>query len=165
MKSMDNDAIGVLFRYKDDLNYYRFSWNKQTSSRELQKRVNGTFTTLATDTVPYVTGRNYQIAIVAEGSKLQVLVDGQLVFSVSDSTLNAGTVALYCRLNWSANFDNILVEDLKTAGILLWDDFNDGDFYGWTILDETTTGGPSVWSVNDGVLVQSSNIAGTIALY
>jgi hypothetical protein len=65
-----------------------------------------------------------------------------------------------------------MVEDLKTAGILLWDDFEDGDFYGWTILDETTNEGPSVWSVKDGVLVQTSNIgaddaaqSGTIALY
>jgi hypothetical protein len=68
-----------------------------------------------------------------------------------------------------------MVEDLKTAGILLWDDFNDGDFYGWTILDETTNNGPSAWSVKDGVLVQRSNIGvrdntkfdsnGSIALY
>lgn len=172
MKSMDDDKIGALFRFKDDLNFYRFIWNKQQKSyRLLQKRVNGTFTTLAKDSVSYVEGRNYQITIVAEGSKLNVLVDGQLVFSVSDSSLNAGTVALYSSFNRS-RFDNIMVEDLKTAGILLWDDFEDGDFYGWTILDETTNEGPSVWSVKDGVLVQSSNIgandaaqSGTIALY
>jgi hypothetical protein len=172
MKSMDGDTIGVLFRFKDDLNYYRFSWDKQRSFRLLQKRVNGTFTTLAQDTVPYIQGRNYQVTIVAEGSKLQVLVDGQPVFSVNDSALNAGSVALYSRLNVGSSFDNIIVEDLKTAGILLWDDFNDGDFYGWTIFDETTSYGPSDWSVKDGVLVQNSNIgavdaakSGTIALY
>jgi hypothetical protein len=112
------------------------------------------------------------MTIVAEGSKLQISVDGQLVFSVTDSAVNAGTVALYSRFNSGASFDNIMVEDLKTAGILLRDDFNDGDFYGWTILDETTSEGPSIWSVRDGVLVQSSNIgasdaarSGTIALY
>jgi hypothetical protein len=172
MKSMDNDNIGVMFRFKDDLNYYRFIWSKQSSFRLLEKRVNGIFTNLAKDFVPYIEGRNYQMTIVAEGSKLQVLVDGQLVFSVSDSALNAGTVALYSKFNTGASFDNIMVEDLKTAGILLWDDFNDGDFYGWTILDETTNEGPSIWSVKDGVLVQTSNIgvndaakSGTIALY
>ena len=172
MNSMDNDDIGALFRFKDDLNFYRFIWNKQKSYRLLQKRVNGTVTTLAKDSVPYVEGRNYQITLVAEGSKLYVLVDGQLVFSVTDSSLNAGTVALYSRFHKSASFDNIMVEDLKTGGILLWDDFDDGDLYGWTILDETTNEGPSVWSVKDGVLVQTSNIgaddaakSGTIALY
>jgi hypothetical protein len=172
MKSMDDDTIGVLFRFKDDLNYYRFCWDKQMGFRMLQKRVNGTFTTLAKDTVPYVEGRNYQVTIVAENSKLQVLIDGQIVFSVSDSALNAGTVALYSSFNTGASFDNIMVEDLKTAGILLWDDFNDGDLYGWTILDETTSNGPSAWSVKNGVLVQSSSIgarddakSGTIALY
>jgi hypothetical protein len=172
MKSIDDETIGVLFRFKDDLNYYRFRWNKQDGFRLLEKRVNGTFTRLAKDIVPFVQGRNYQMTIVAEGSKLQVLVDGQLVFSVSDSALNAGTVALYSRFNSSAIFDNIMVEDLRTAGIFLWDDFNDGDLYGWTILDETTNNGPSAWSVKDGALVQSSNIgesdaarSGTIALY
>jgi hypothetical protein len=172
MKSMDDDTIGVVFRLNDDLNYYRFSWDNKELFRRLEKQVNGRFTTLAEDGASYIVGRHYQLSIVAHGSKLQLLIDGQLVFSVSDSALSAGTVALYSRLNSGANFDNIMVEDLKTAAILLWDDFNDSDFHGWTIIDETTSNGPSTWSVNSGVLVQSSNVgvgdaarSGTLALY
>jgi hypothetical protein len=172
MKSMDDDTIGIMFRFEDDLNYYRFSWDKQVGFRKLEKRVNGSFTTLAQDTVSYVVGRNYQMTIVAQGSKLQVLIDGQPVFTVSDAALSGGTVALYSRLNSGSNFDNIMVEDLNSKSILLWDDFNDGDLNGWTILDETESNGPSHWSVNGGVLVQSSNVgagdaakSGTIALY
>jgi hypothetical protein len=82
MKSTDNDTIGVMFRFKDDQNYYRFSWSNQPSFRRLEKRVNGTFTTLAADATAYVVGQNYQLTIIAQGTKIQVSIDGQLVFSV-----------------------------------------------------------------------------------
>jgi hypothetical protein len=173
MKSMDGNTIGVLFRLSDNFNYYRFSWDNQEHIRRLEKRVNGAFTTLAEDSVPYVIGRNYQVSIVAQGSKLQVLVDGQFIFSVTDSTLNGGTIALYSRWNTGANFDNISVADLKNNSVLLWDDFNDGHATGWTIIDdEGTQSGPSAWSVANGSLVQTSNIGdgsslklGTFTLY
>jgi hypothetical protein len=171
MKSTDDDTIGIMFRFTDDKNYYRFSWDNQVKFRRLEKRVNGTFTTLAEDTASYVRGRYYQVSIVARGSKLQLLVDGQLVFSVTDTALAGGTVALYSSLNTGAMFDNIKIED-STGNILLWDDFNDSDFAGWTIVDETASNGPSAWSATDGALLQSSNIgaggttrSGTIALY
>jgi hypothetical protein len=173
MKSMDDDTIGVMFRFNDDLNYYRFSWDNQETFRRLEKRINGGFITLAEDTASYVIGRNYQVTIVAQAGKLQVLVDGQLVFSVTDSTLNGGTIALYSRWNTGATFDNVLVEDLRNNRVLLWDDFNDGDAAAWTIIDdEGTQTGLSAWSIANGSLVQTSNIGdsssmrlGTFAFY
>lgn len=42
---------------------------------------------------------------------------------------------------------------------LLEDDFSDGDYSGWTVVDDPEPqSGPSQWSVIDGMLVQSSNI-------
>lgn len=79
---------------------------------------------------------------------------------------------MYSWYNQGSAFDDVLVEDLATGAVLLWDDFNDGDFRGWTIVDEQgTERGPSVWSAESGALVQSSNIGsnsdtlGTFALY
>jgi hypothetical protein len=119
---------------------------------------------LAADTVPYVAGRDYQLSIIAQGATLKVLVDGQTVFSVSDSALQVGTVALYAESNWGAMFDNVMVEDLRTSNILLWDDFNDGDAVGWTVIDDQgTVKGPSNWSVVDRVLRQTSPIKSTDA--
>jgi hypothetical protein len=173
LKSSDDDTIGVMFRYKDSNNYYRFSWDKQKQFRRLEKRVNGTFTTLASDTATYVVGQAYQVKIVAQGTQIQVIIDGQQVFSVTDSAQPKGTIALYSRWNIGAMFDNILVEDLQNSAILLWDNFNAGDFIGWTIIDDAgTSGGPSHWSVTSGTLMQSVNIGsdatgnlGTFLLY
>jgi len=109
IKSADDDAIGIMFRYQDENNYYRFSWDKQRNYRRLVKCVNGQFTLLAEDSVQYVTGQNYQVKIVAQGSTLQVSIDGSPVFSVNDSSLSSGTIALYNWGNIGSYFDDIRV--------------------------------------------------------
>ena len=109
IKSADNDAIGIMFRYQDENNYYRFSWDKERSYRRLVKCVNGQFTLLAQDSVPYVIGQNYRLKIGAHGSTLQVSIDGSPIFSVNDSSLSSGTIALYSWGNTGSYFDNIRV--------------------------------------------------------
>jgi hypothetical protein len=51
------------------------------------KYQNGQFALLAEDSDPYVTGRNYQLEIVAQGSILQVYIDGSSVFTVNEYAL------------------------------------------------------------------------------
>jgi hypothetical protein len=118
------------------------------------KCVNGQFTLLAQDSVPYVTGQNYQVKILAQGSTLQVSIDGSLVFSVNDSSLSTGTIALYNWGNVGSYFDDIVVENLS----LLSEDFNDGNYNGWVLVDQGTKDGPMAWSAATGVMVQSSNV-------
>jgi len=113
IKSADNDAIGIMFRYKDENNYYRFSWDQERSYRRLVKCVNGQFTLLAEDSVPYVIGQNYRLKIGAHGSTLQVSIDGSPIFSVNDSSLSSGTIALYSWGNTGSYFDDVVVESLS----------------------------------------------------
>ncbi|NIO17010.1 MAG: hypothetical protein GTN70_08430, partial [Deltaproteobacteria bacterium] len=263
MKSTDNDGIGVMFRYQDENNYYRFIWDSQRSSRALVKAENGVFSILAEDFVPYVPGKSYQVKISAQGSSLQVSIDGSPVFSVNDSTFSSGTIALYSWGNAGSYFDDITVEgpsganqapvitsvtaspstisDTQTsqlqvvaydpdsgpnpltyswsvptgAGsldnanivnpiytppdvsgtqtftltvdvfdglattsqtvditvtdtapgpqILLSENFNDGDYNGWTLVEQGIQGGSMAWSAATGVMVQSSNNHSPIA--
>jgi len=161
---MTNNSIGVMFRYEDDRNYYRFIWNQKSKFRRLEKIANGTAIVLANDTVGYVKGRNYQLQIIAQGITLSVFIDGAQIFSIADSTFAEGTIGLFSSAN-QASFDNIVVQDLTTGVVLLSDDFNDGTFTGWTIVDQGKTQGPSVWSATSGTFLQTSNIDGTFALY
>jgi hypothetical protein len=172
LTSRDDDSIGVIFRFNDSDNYYRFFWDAQERLRRVEKRVNGNLTILAEDAVPYVSGRNYEIRIIVQGARLQIAIDGQNIFSVTDSTFSGGTIALYSRWNKGSVFDNVLVQDIRNGTILLSEDFSDGDSIGWTIIDDGTEAGPSQWSVQDGMLAQNSNIGsndigklGTFALY
>jgi hypothetical protein len=171
LRSTDNDDIGVIFRYQDSDNYYRLSWGQQIPGRRLVKRQKGVFTALAQDVVPYRSGQTYLLEIVVRGSAIEVSVNGSLIFSVTDSAFNTGTIALYSRYNQGSFFDDVLVEDLSTAASLLWADFNNGSLMGWTVIDEADGSESSDWRVLNGQLVQNSNIgsatadAGTFVLY
>ena len=109
LRSDDNDSIGVMVRYQDPDNYYRFSWDQQRSNRRLVKVHNGVFTLLAEDSVPYVQGQTYQVDFLAEGAQLEVQIDGTSIFNVADTSLTAGTVGLYTWANNGARFDNVQV--------------------------------------------------------
>jgi len=113
LRSTDDDTLGLMFRYIDPDNWYRFSWDSQLKQRRLVKKAGGVYSLLAADNVPYVMGQNYQVQIVAQGSQLEVWVDGVRIFQVSDAAHNRGSVAFYTWQNNGAFFDNLVVEDLS----------------------------------------------------
>src|SRR5262249_30716630 len=92
LRSMNNNSIGVMFRYQDDRNFYRFVWNQKSKFRRLEKVEGGTATTLAGDALGYVKGRTYQLQIIVQGTSLIVFIDGAQIFSVTDSTFAEGTI-------------------------------------------------------------------------
>jgi hypothetical protein len=158
MSSTDNDALGVMFRYQDNDNYYRFSWDRERRYRRLVKKEDGEFVVLAKDKESYVVGQTYDVEIVADGTTLEIWIDGELVLSAEDGSLSEGTIALYSWANEGSYFDDIYVEDLATGNVLLSEDFNEGDLSDWAIVDEGTNEGPSAWSAEMGILLQDSNI-------
>jgi lysophospholipase L1-like esterase len=113
-QSTDDDAIGVMVRYQDPNNYYRFSWDKEHSYRRLVKVENGVFTLLAEDFVPYMQWRNYEIEMMVTGDTVGVVVDGEPLFGglvIDNSTaLTSGSIALYSWNNSVSVFDNIFVD-------------------------------------------------------
>jgi Fibronectin type III domain/Bacterial TSP3 repeat/Domain of Unknown Function (DUF1080) len=163
MRSEDDGAAGVMFRYQDHDNYYRFSWDSERAWGQLTKRYHGAFTLLAESPIPYVPGQFYQVDIVADGVTLQVAIEGTLIFSVVDSDLQGGSIGLYTWLSEASSFDDVVVQDLDTEAVLLWDDFTRDNLSSWTIVDEGISMAPSAWSVSDGVLSQSSKIHSELA--
>ena len=166
IKSDDNDAIGLMFRYSDNDNYYRFSWDRERSYRRLVKKENGIFTLLAQDDVPYVTGRTYKLSVVACGPAIHVSIDNALIFCVRDSSHASGTIAMYSWANTAAYFDNVAVNHVLPCS--LTETFDDCLTWrsDWAIMDEGVTGAPSIWSCAAGRMIQSSNIysGGAIAI-
>jgi hypothetical protein len=104
-----------------------------------------------------------------QNGKFQLL---SRVFSDTDASIKSGTIGLYSWLNRGSIFDDVLVEDLKTGQTLLFDDFKDGNFAGWTLFDDAVGGERSAWKVTNGMATQSSNVGsrasgqpGSFALY
>jgi hypothetical protein len=158
MLSQDDDAFGVMFRYQDADNYYRFSMDRQRAYRRLTKTVNGVTTVLAEDGVAYETNRWYEVRARVEGSRIRVYLDGVLLFDVTDSALNSGKIALYCWGNPS-QFDDVKVFPLAVSitqttlpgGTV-------GSPYSQTL---TASGGlaPYTWSVVAGALPQGLQLS------
>lgn len=112
--SIDDDAIGVMFRYRDSDNYYRFSWDQQRKVRRLVKCRNGRFSVLAEDAVVYDIGKTYRVAIVARGPQFAVAIDGVPIFSAWDSELTEGSIGLYCCADQGAVFDHVRIEGTRS---------------------------------------------------
>ncbi|HIP52503.1 MAG TPA: DUF1080 domain-containing protein [Chromatiales bacterium] len=102
------EDIGIMFRYQDANNYYRFSMNSRYGFSRLEKKVGGTFTTLAVNARGYpAIGQTLHIKIVTKGNAHLVYLDGEPLFAAEDSGIASGTVALYTQEH--ANFDNVVV--------------------------------------------------------
>jgi len=167
-RSLDDDALGVLFRYTDEQHYYRFSMDAQRHYRRLVKNVGGTFRLLWEDTSTYETDRSYGLTIVAIGSMLRGYLDGVSMFIVEDSDLLRGCIGLYCWANDDAWFSNVHVypPNVVSQEWMLDEPFEMLVPMRWTFFDEGELGGLSCWEVRDGELRQTSNISepGTYAL-
>jgi hypothetical protein len=140
--SRDDDGIGVMFRYKDKDNYYRFSMDQQRGYRRLMKKVDGEATLLAEDDVSYEQNKWYTFRVNLTGDHLEIFIDGQRIFDVTDGSLKAGRIGLYSWGNARSDFRNLLMT-LHS---------------GWVVVDEGEVAGPSSWSVKEGMIRQSSPI-------
>jgi len=157
--SGDDDAIGAVFRYQGPDDYYVFYWSNWFGDRRLYKRQAGSFILLASSPGAYRRWDRYRVEITVEGSRIQLVLDGDLLFDLVDSTFASGSVGLYSGHNTSSHFDDIRVTEVPEAPpLLLEDDFADGDFEGWVIADSGRNSFPSNWQVTNGELAQTSNI-------
>ncbi|HEB86619.1 MAG TPA: hypothetical protein ENI68_06350, partial [Gammaproteobacteria bacterium] len=68
----DGQDAGVMFRYQDNNNYYRVSFSARSSYARLEKRVGGTFTTLAVNARGYVEEQLFNLVVNLSGSLIQV---------------------------------------------------------------------------------------------
>ena len=109
MQTTDDDAMGVMFRYQDVDNYYRFSMDSQRGYRRLVKKVGGVFTVLFEDADPFVPGQPYDVKVVTSGADIQISIDGLQVINVNDAAIGAGKIALYSWGNDGLSFDNVSV--------------------------------------------------------
>jgi hypothetical protein len=105
----DNDAIGAVFRYRDENNFYRFSMDHARRYRRLIKKVGGVVTVLWEDDEQYVVGRNYVLTLECVGESLKGYLDGHLLFDVADAELAEGCIGLYCWGNRGARFGEVQV--------------------------------------------------------
>jgi hypothetical protein len=168
LASLDDGAIGLLFRYTDESNYYRFSMDKKNFCRRLVKNVGGTITLLWEDGLVYKVGRTYEVTMVVIGSTLRGYLDGVLMFVVEDEALAMGCIGLYCWRNNDARFSHVQVYSAEwTFNNWLFNEPFDVLIPGlWTFLDDLGRPITTNWQVSNGELRISvpSELVGIYAL-
>ena len=131
--STDDTAIGVVFRYRDEKNYYRFSTDSERSYRRLVKCVDGRFTLLWEDANAYSPNVAFELQIDAFGGHLFGQLDHEVLFDVIDDAHPLGQVGLYSWLNQGAQFQQLRVEALEADPVLFRPATASLD--GWIVLD------------------------------
>lgn len=138
-------AAGLVFRYIDPQNYYRFSVDRIRGRRYLSRFVAGNFTVLHTSTLPPGAPSAQLIVVEALGNRLSVSIDGSSVLTVTDGSHLSGQVGFYSHLNPQVRFSNVTVDRLTTLM---------GD---WRIDDVSASGERSRWSIENGLLQKAAS--------
>ena len=157
--SEDDGGIGVVFRYKDENNYYRFSINRQKQFRQLFRRKNGKNKILWQDQEAYTSNRWYHARIDCAGDRLIGYLDHRLLFDVRDAQgIKTGQIGLYSWYNQGSRLRTMRVEPLPDK-YALWE-FSGVDpaFRALQIIDDGNANGPSQWRIERGVLSEISGI-------
>lgn len=115
-RSADDDGVGVIARYVDAQNYYRFAVDRQRNFARLTLRHNGVTALLKAATFTYEVDVWYRLTLNLQGNTVSASVcklsncNGTVVtVATTDSALDHGAVGLY---SWGSNgvrFDDISV--------------------------------------------------------
>ncbi|WP_373498640.1 MopE-related protein [Desulfococcus sp.] len=89
------DSMGILFRYQNGNNYYRYLISRMQGIRRLEKKTNGVFTTLAFDGRGFSIGQEMTVTVVIDGPEMIVYENGEILFSARDTDHAAGSIALF----------------------------------------------------------------------
>ncbi len=111
LRSMDDDGLGLLFRYQGPDNYYKLELDRQKNFRKLIKLVAGQESLLAEEAAGYEQNQDVQLQVEVDGTAIRSYLDGVQLFGgpIEDASLGRGTVALYSWGSEGVAFDNVVV--------------------------------------------------------
>jgi len=120
IRSEQDNALGVVFRYLDSNYHYRYSMDREGKYRRLVRVADGITTVLAEDDFVYQLNEDYLISVEAIGSSLRIYQDGALVFDVTDNSIERGRFGLYSWSNTGARFSDIRVDDFRAIAPIVY---------------------------------------------
>ena len=110
--SGENDrGGGLVWRYRDNNNYYVCRWNPLENNFRVYHVLNGKRTQLATADVSAAPDDWHTVRAVQQGNHIQCYLDGKLLLDVADGTLqDAGAIGLWCKADAVSWFDDVSVQ-------------------------------------------------------
>jgi lysophospholipase L1-like esterase len=116
------EDVGIIFRHVDGNNFYRFAVNSKYGYTRLERRIGGSFSTMAVTAQGYRFGQVLRLGVRISGNVILVykdqggagsVLDNEPYLAAYDSALSQGSVALYTQS--SADFDNVIIRSVSGA--------------------------------------------------
>jgi hypothetical protein len=117
--------IGVIFRYGDSANQYRFVLDAATKTSQLIAISKGLPVPIANGHYNFVVNEDRVVHVEAVGSVLRMYVEEddpklESVLEVTDSTLSAGSVGLFTSGTSDARFTDVYVDDYRKSAPVVY---------------------------------------------
>jgi hypothetical protein len=110
----EDQGGGLVWRYKDSKNYYLIRANPLEGNIRLYRVVNGRRTQLESKNVEMHSNEWYNVKVIARGSEIKCLYNGENVFSASDDTFpQAGLIGFWSKADAVTLFDDLKLKVLK----------------------------------------------------
>ncbi len=108
-----DQAGGLVFRYKDNNNYYVLRANALENNVRLYKVVNGNRTQIGGKNVKVTPNEWHLLKVIYKADKIQCFFENTKVFEVSDDTFDSGSVGLWTKSDSYTYFDDLVIQESK----------------------------------------------------
>ncbi len=109
-----DQAAGLMFRVKDENNYYVARANALENNVNLYHVVKGGRRQIASADVPVPTGKTQQLGVRIEGDAIKVSLDGRSLISINDRTIQgSGAIGLWTKADSLTAFYDLTISVLK----------------------------------------------------
>lgn len=115
----DAGRIGVVWRYQDAANHYRFVMD-ETGRREVFRVVGGVRSSLRSMTIPVTSQKAHVINVEVVGSTFRISEDGEWLMTIEDAATAKGGIGLFSSGNLKARFTDVAVDDFRSSAPVVY---------------------------------------------
>lgn len=108
-----DQAGGIVFRYKDNGNYYVLRANALENNVRLYKVVNGNRTQIGGKDTKVTSNEWHLLKVIYRDDKIQCYFENTKVFEVSDDTFDVGSIGLWTKSDSYTLFDDFIIQESR----------------------------------------------------
>jgi hypothetical protein len=114
LEGKEDQGGGLVWRYRDEKNYYIARANPLEDNFRVYRVVNGNRKQLQSSDVKFKVGEWYAIKVVMSGSNISCSYNGQKLLSLTDDTYkDAGNIGFWSKADAVSLFDDFKVKAIK----------------------------------------------------
>ncbi len=108
-----DQAGGLVFRYKDNNNYYVLRANALENNVRLYAVVNGDRRQIGGKDLTVTPKEWHLLKVICKADKIQCFFENTKIFVVSDDTFDSGSIGLWTKSDSNTLFDDLVMQESK----------------------------------------------------